>query len=158
MHVSPAYYNSKDVTNILVSYFALNLLFMSHPHPRKAGVKWCVCTFPPGNTSSWTCYRQSVQHSVSDGTQSSCSSCLFWKLGGGQRCYGVPRSVAALTICRMNKGGNGRTSELLLGSRRIRAHCTCEAEEIVNTSRGFAATRKGLKIAGSSLCMQKDLQ
>lgn len=115
---------------------------------RKAAVKWCVCTFPLGNASSWTRYRQSVHSVPVDGTQSSCCSCLFWKLGGGQRCQGVPRSVAALTICRMNKGGNKRTSEFPLGSRYIDAHCTSEAEEIINTLWGFAvtATWKGLKL------------
>lgn len=127
MYVSPAYFNNKDISNY---NFALHLLALTMSLSlRKAGVKLSVCSFPLGNASSWTWYRQSVRHSVPvDGTQSSNSSCLFWKLGGGQRCHGVPRSVAALTICRMNKGGNTRTCELLLGNRQTDAHCTCEAD------------------------------
>lgn len=106
---------------------------------RKAGVKCCLCTFSLGNAASWTCYRQSVRHSVPvDRTQSSNSSCWFWKLCGGQRCHGVPRSGAVLTIFRINKRGNTRTSELLLSNRQTNSHCTCETEEMVNTLGGFA--------------------
>lgn len=144
--------NSKDRSNI---NFALNLFLCLCLSLRKSGVKWCVCTFPLGIASSWTCYRRSVQHSVPDGTQSSCSSCLFWKLDGGQQCHGVPRSVVALMICRIAKGGNTRTSELLLGIWQIDTHCPSEPEEMVKE---MVLQWLPFKIAASLFCMQKDLQ
>lgn len=85
----------------------------------------CTALFHWGKTS-WTRNRQSVQHSVPvDRTLSSYSSCLFWKLGGGQRCHGVPRSVAALTVCYLDKGGNTMIHGFLFGSRQSYAAFTC---------------------------------